>query len=107
MDVNKLNSTEKKIYEVLKTVIDPELGISLVELGLIYEIKVDKDGQCKIDWTLTTLGCPVIDILTGSIYEAAMSVEGVKKCSINLVFEPEWTPEKMSREARMTLGIHL
>ncbi len=106
MDLSKLNEQEKAVYDVLKTVIDPELGVSLVDLGLIYKIKVEK-GDCQINWTLTTMGCPIIDLLTGSIYEAAMSVKGIKKCETKLVFAPQWTPEKMSREARMTLGIHL
>lgn len=106
MDISKLNNKEKAVYDVLETVIDPELGVSLTDLGLIYSIKV-KGNICHIDWTLTTMGCPIIDLLTGSIYEAAMSVKGIKKCEVKLVFYPQWTPEKMSREARMTLGVHL
>lgn len=107
MDTNDLNETEKAVYAALKEVIDPELGVSLIDLGLIYDIDVDDKGLCQINWTLTTMGCPIIDILTGSIYEAAMSVDGVKECKTKLVYYPQWTPEKMSREARMVLGVHL
>lgn len=107
MDTSEFNSKEKAIFNALKTVIDPELGVSIVDLGLIYDISVDNNGKCQINWTLTTMGCPIIDVLTGLIYEAAMSVDGIKECETKLVYYPQWTPEKMSREARMTLGVHL
>lgn len=107
MEKSELNVKEKAVYDALKQVIDPELGVSLIDLGLIYEIDVDDQGNCTINWTLTTMGCPIIDILTGSIYEAAMSVDGIKKCETKLVYYPQWTPDKMSREARMALGVHL
>lgn len=107
MDVDKFNEKEKAVYTALKNVIDPELGVSLVDLGLIYAIQVNDAGTCSINWTLTTMGCPIIDILTGSIYEAAMSVDGIKKCETKLVYYPQWTPEKMSKEARIALGVHL
>ncbi|MCT0164951.1 metal-sulfur cluster assembly factor [Lactobacillus helveticus] len=107
MDTSEFNSKEKAIFNALKTVIDPELGVSIVDLGLIYDISVDNNGKCQINWTLTTMGCPIIDVLTGLIYEAAMSVDGIKECEAKLVYYPQWTPEKMSREARMTLGVHL
>lgn len=106
MDPSELNSKAKDVYAALKTVIDPELSVSLVDLGLIYDISVN-DGKCQINWTLTTMGCPIIDVLTGLIYEAAMSVDGIKECETKLVYYPQWTPEKMSREARMILGVHL
>lgn len=107
MDFNKLNFKEKLVYNALKKIIDPELGVSIVDLGLIYDISVKNNGICNVKWTLTTFGCPIIDILTGSIYEAVMSVKEVKKCNVNLVYYPEWTPNMMSREARITLGITL
>ncbi|MBN6048817.1 metal-sulfur cluster assembly factor [Lactobacillus helveticus] len=107
MATSEFNSKEKAIFNALKTVIDPELGVSIVDLGLIYDISVDNNGKCQINWTLTTMGCPIIDVLTGLIYEAAMSVDGIKECETKLVYYPQWTPEKMSREARMTLGVHL
>lgn len=107
MDVSKLNEKEKAVYDALAKVIDPELGVSLIDLGLIYKIDVDDQGVCKINWTLTTMGCPITDVLTGSIYEAAMSIDGIKKCETKLVYYPQWTPDKMSRESRMLLGIHL
>lgn len=107
MDIKNFSSKEKAVYDVLKQVIDPELGVSLIDLGLIYKIEVDKQQICHIDWTLTTMGCPIIPELTGMIYEAAMSVDGIKETKVKLVYYPQWTPDKMSREARIALGVHL
>ncbi|WP_308557734.1 metal-sulfur cluster assembly factor [uncultured Lactobacillus sp.] len=107
MDVDKLNEKEKAVYDALAKVIDPELGVSLIDLGLIYDIDVDDEGLCKINWTLTTMGCPIIDVLTDLIHKAAMSIDGIKKCDVKLVYYPQWTPDKMSREARLILGVHL
>lgn len=106
MDISKFNLKEKEIYQALKEVIDPELGVSLIDLGLIYDIEVNGE-TCNINWSLTTMGCPIIEILQGSIYEAAMNVKGIKECNVKLVYYPQWTPDKMSREARIALGIHL
>lgn len=107
MDVEELSPKEKEVYDALKKVIDPELGVSIVDLGLIYSIEVDDEKICHIHWSLTTMGCPIIEILQGSIYEAAMSVKGIAECSVKLVYYPQWTPERMSREARIALGVHL
>ena len=107
MDLGQLSTDEKDVYAALSKVIDPELGVSLVDLGLIYKIKIDAAGTCNIDWTLTTMGCPIVEILQGSIYDAAMKVDAVKKCQVKLVYYPQWTPEMMTREARLVLGIHL
>lgn len=106
MDESKFSSKEKEVVAALKKIIDPELGIGIVDLGLIYEVKVD-DGTCYIKWTLTTMGCPIVDMLQDSIHEAAMNVEGINKCEVKLVYYPQWTADKISREARLALGIHL
>lgn len=107
MNEDELSPKEKEVYEALKQVIDPELGVSIVDLGLIYSIKVDDENVCHIHWTLTTMGCPIIEILQGSIYEAAMHVKGIAEASVKLVYYPQWTPEKMSQSARIALGVHL
>lgn len=98
-----LSSKEKEVFEALKNVIDPELGVSLVDLFS----EVDDQNVCHIDWTLTTMGCPIIELLQNMIEKAALQFDGVEKCEAKLVYYPQWTPKMMSQVARLTLGIHL
>ena len=107
MDEDSLSPKEKEVYDVLKNVIDPELGVSLVDLGLIYSVEVDDQNVCHINWTLTTMGCPIIELLQDMIKKAALQVAGVEKCEAELVYYPQWTPKMMSQVARLTLGIHI
>lgn len=102
----KYTSVEDDVMGALEKVIDPELGIDLVNLGLIYDVQVDDAGHCTITMTLTTMGCPLGDFLNDAITEAATSVEGVKDCKINLVWEPVWGIDRMSRFAKIALGLH-
>lgn len=97
---------EDKVMTSLEDVIDPELGIDIVNLGLIYDVKVDDDGACVVTMTLTTMGCPLGNLLSDQITKAALAVEGINKCDINLVWEPAWDMSKMSRFAKVALGIH-
>ena len=102
-EVEKLKT---RILESLEQVIDPELGIDIVNLGLIYEIRFDEtNGETEIDMTLTTMGCPLADLLTDQIYDAMSDVPEVTKTDVKLVWYPAWTVEKMSRYARIALGI--
>lgn len=97
---------KNRILESLEQVIDPELGIDLVNLGLIYEIHFDGEtGATEIDMTLTTMGCPLADLLTDQIYDAMRDVPEVTTTEVKLVWYPAWTVEKMSRYARIALGI--
>lgn len=100
MDKDSLSPKEKEVFEALKNVIDPELGVSLVDLFS----EVDDQNVCHIIWTLTTMGCPIIELLQDM---AALQVDGVKDCEAKLVYYPQWTPKMMSQVARLTLGIHL
>ena len=100
---DSLSSKEKEVFEALKNVIDPELGVSLVDLFS----EVDDQNVCHINWTLTTMGCPIIELLQDMIKKAALQVDGVKDCETKLVYYPQWTPKMMSQVARLTLGIHL
>ncbi|MGT2929850.1 metal-sulfur cluster assembly factor [Streptococcus dentasini] len=93
------------ILEVLEMVIDPELGIDIVNLGLVYEIRFEEDGYTEIDMTLTTMGCPLADLLTDQIYDVIREVKEVTKVEVKLVWTPAWTIERMSRYARIALGI--
>lgn len=101
-----LSPVEHKVLEALQKVIDPELGIDLVNLGLVYGINVDESGKCLVTMTLTMMGCPLTDVLNHDITTAVEAVNGVNQCQIKVVWEPAWGPDKMSRFARMALGVH-
>ena len=102
----EVEKIKTRILESLEQVIDPELGIDIVNLGLIYEIRFDEtNGETEIDMTLTTMGCPLADLLTDQIYDAMSDVPEVTKTDVKLVGYPAWTVEKMSRYARIALGI--
>ena len=102
----EVEKIKTRILESLEQVIDPELGIDIVNLGLIYEIRFDEStGETEIDMTLTTMGCPLADLLTDQIYDAMSDVPEVTKTDVKLVWYPAWTVEKMSRYARIALGI--
>ncbi len=92
-----------KVKEKLKEVIDPELGIDIVDLGLIYNIE-ENDGNVNIIMTLTTPGCPMMAMLDREVVRKVKEVEGVKKVKVEITFDPAWTPEKMSKEAKDKLG---
>ena len=102
----EVEKIKTRILESLEQVIDPELGSDIVNLGLIYEIRFDEtNGETEIDMTLTTMGCPLADLLTDQIYDAMSDVPEVTKTDVKLVWYPAWTVEKMSRYARIALGI--
>ncbi len=95
----------ESIVEVLKTVYDPEIPVDIYELGLIYQIEVDEEGNVQIQMTLTSPGCPVAGSLLAEVEFKVSYVHGVKNTRIDLVWEPPWTPERMSEAARLTLGM--
>ncbi len=96
---------EEQVREKLREVLDPELGVSIVELGLIYEVLVDNHGVCTITMTLTTIGCPLFGQIQKSIEDKVLEVEGVEDVSIDLTFDPPWTPDKMAESAKIELGL--
>lgn len=109
---NKQNWTEEEVTEIkdriltaLESVIDPELGIDIVNLGLIYEVVFEQDGNTVIKMTLTTMGCPLADLLTDQIQGALKEIPEVSNVEVKLVWYPAWTTDKMSRYARIALGI--
>ena len=102
----QIDDIKNRILESLEQVIDPELGIDIVNLGLVYEIHFnDENGETQIDMTLTTMGCPLADLLTDQIHDAMSDVPEVSKVEVRLVWYPAWTVDKMSRYARIALGI--
>lgn len=97
---------KKDIENILKTIPDPELGVSLWDMGLIYDIKTKKaTGDVIITMTLTTVGCPLFSLMEDPIREQVKKMDGVKKVIIDLVFDPPWTVERMSKSAREQLGL--
>lgn len=101
-DIEKIKDS---ILESLEMVIDPELGIDIVNLGLIYDIRFESSGYTEIDMTLTTMGCPLADLITDQIHDVLKDVPEVTKVEVKLVWYPAWSVEKMSRYARIALGI--
>ncbi len=93
------------IADALRTVYDPEIPVSIYELGLIYNIAVDEAGKVNIVMTLTAPACPVADILPEEVAEKARAVDGVAEVKVDLVWDPPWTPDMMSEAARLELGM--
>lgn len=89
---------------MLKTVYDPEIPVNIYDLGLIYKIDLQDDGDVSIDMTLTAPNCPAADFIMEDVRQKVDSVEGVNSSVINLVFEPEWDKGMMSEEAKLELG---
>lgn len=92
------------IIAALKTVYDPEIPADIFELGLIYRIDIEDNRQVNIDMTLTAPGCPVAGEMPGWVENAVSSVEGVSAVSVAMTFDPPWTPDRMSEEARVAVG---
>jgi len=95
--------TVEQIYEVLKTVYDPEIPLSIVELGLVYDIKVDR-GNVYVKMSLTTPGCGMGPHIAGNAEKAIKALPGVKQVMVEIVWDPRWSPEMMSPEAKQKLG---
>ena len=95
---------KNKINEILQTVYDPEIPVSIVELGLVYDVEVKDSGAVKILMTLTAPNCPVAGDIVLEVKEKAESVEGTKDVHVQLTFDPPWTKDMMSDEARLELG---
>jgi metal-sulfur cluster biosynthetic enzyme len=95
---------EEKILTALKSVYDPELNINVVDLGLIYNIEVTETADVTITMTLTTPGCPLHDSITSGVRYSVEGIQETKKVEVNLVWEPAWSPEKMTPEGLRLLG---
>ena len=96
---------QEQVIEALKTVRDPEIPVNLVDLGLIYELIVNKDGIVYVEMTLTTPACPVAGALPGQVQQAVAAVPGVQDSRVKLVWTPPWTRDRMSEEAKLELGL--
>ena len=100
----KLN-IEERVVALLRTVYDPEMPVDIYSLGLVYKIDVADDGALTVDMTLTAPNCPMADFIMEDARQKLESIEGVTSETLNLVFEPEWTQDMMSEEAKLELGL--
>lgn len=104
-EVIKDEALMEKIYQALEQVVDPELGIDIVNLGLINEINLYEGIAVEVKMTLTTMGCPFADQILANVKQAIADLAEVKEVDVKLVWYPAWTPERMSRYARIALGV--
>ena len=96
---------EEKVVDMLRTVYDPEIPVNIYSLGLVYKIDVADSGDLTVDMTLTAPNCPMADFIMEDMRMKLESIEGVKSVTVNIVFEPEWTQDMMSEEAKLELGL--
>lgn len=95
-----------RVLEALETVEDPELGMNIVDLGLVYGLEMDEDGRVKVIMTLTSMGCPLAGTIQQLVREALDKVDGIAGGEAEIVWNPPWTPARMSKLARYALGFH-
>ncbi|KAB2337186.1 metal-sulfur cluster assembly factor [Cytobacillus depressus] len=93
------------IMGALELVVDPELGVDIVNLGLVYDVKMDEDGKATVDMTLTSMGCPLAGTIVENVKSALADIPEVKDTEVNIVWNPPWSKDKMSRYAKIALGI--
>ncbi|MBL4690003.1 MAG: DUF59 domain-containing protein [Rhodospirillales bacterium] len=98
-------TTDEAVIESLRTVFDPEIPVNIYDLGLIYEFTIDERGGVKAEMSLTAPGCPVAGELPQWVADAMAKVEGTGEVIVKLVWEPGWTPERMSEDAKLALGM--
>jgi FeS assembly SUF system protein len=94
-----------RIIEAMKTVQDPEIPVNIYDLGLIYEIRLINGNKVEVKMTLTTPGCPVAQSLPGQVEAAIREVEGIEDATVNIVWDPPWTIDRMTDEAKLTLNL--
>ncbi|HTK79116.1 MAG TPA: SUF system Fe-S cluster assembly protein [Rhizomicrobium sp.] len=96
----------QKLVTALKTVYDPEIPVDIYELGLIYKVDVADNYDTAVDMTLTAPGCPVAGEMPGMVQDALEKIDGIGKVTVNMTFDPPWTPERMSEEAKLELNMY-
>lgn len=102
MDESKLSSIEKEVLQAIKKVEDPEIGLPIYDMGLIYGVKVDGE-KAKITMTLTTEHCPLSQMIVDDVGKAVGKVKGIKEAKVKITFDPPWSPEMMPEETRKKL----
>lgn len=105
-NVNEKLKTEERIIEVLRTVYDPEIPVNIYDLGLIYRIELNDEGtELSVDMTLTAPSCPAADFIMEDVRTKLETIDDIERVNVQLVFEPEWSQDMMSEEARLELGL--
>lgn len=99
------NNLVEDVRNKLRNVLDPELGVSILDLGLIYEVVITPEGVCAITMTLTTIGCPLFAQIQKEIEDRVLEIPEINDVKIELVFDPPWSVEKMTEEAEIQLGL--
>lgn len=102
----ELDDFTAKLVTALKTVYDPEIPVDIYELGLIYKVDVSDTKDVAVDMTLTAPNCPVAGEMPGMVKQALEKVDGIGAVTVNMVFDPPWTPERMSEEAKLELNMY-
>ncbi len=103
--MSKNEEIEERIVEVLRTVYDPEIPVNVYDLGLIYRIELNEEGnELQVDMTLTAPNCPAADFIVEDVRTKLAAIQGMEKVDVRLVFEPEWDKDMMSEEAKLDLG---
>ncbi len=97
--------SEQAVIDAVSTVYDPEIPVNIYELGLIYAIDIEDDGAIKVEMTLTAPGCPSAQELPEQVRQAILSVPGVTRCDVDVVWDPPWDPSRMSEEARLAVNM--
>ncbi len=101
----RLNELGEEMVKVFKTIYDPEIPVDIYELGLIYDAHVSTDGEAKIVMTLTSPNCPVAESLPVEVEEKIQNIDGIDKATVQITFDPPWSQELMSEEAKFELGM--
>lgn len=97
---------QERVIEVLRTVYDPEIPVNIYDLGLIYRIELNDDAtELSVDMTLTAPNCPAADFIMEDVRQKLEAISGLQKVDLQLVFEPEWTKDMMSEEAKLEMGL--
>jgi FeS assembly SUF system protein len=99
-----LEALKQAVIEMLATVTDPEIPVNIYELGLIYDVEISSDGDARVVMTLTTPNCPVAESMPGEVENKVGTVPGVRSVFVELVWDPPWTPDRMSEAAKLELG---
>ena len=100
-----MSDIKNQVIEEVKKIFDPEIPVNIYELGLIYKIEVDENKKVNIDMTLTSPNCPAAESLPNQVKEDIMALEEVSEVNLKLVWEPTWSPEKMSEAAKLELNV--
>ena len=101
----EIETLGEEIIKIISGIYDPEIPVNIYELGLIYDVKISDQGDVKIEMTLTSPNCPVAESLPAEVEEKVKAIEKINAVEVNIVFDPAWTKEMMSEEARLELGM--